>query len=1202
ARQIIPELAGAPRLQPSNPIVNPAVAGVQRWLEGVEQSEFSDPMSPPTPPPQTVEEDEDFDSVSVAALKRLPQTIEELEAEREKGTITQEEYEAAVLDIVLKQSAAEAEAAAAAEAKEEAEIQAALQHTAEEYGIVGGSSSQMTAKMLLDEERRTTAGASGSAGVSFHAGQAGPAGSSSVMKEDDAVYVVGVGAVVSSSSRDKGNMQFSSRSDIPSTSEPERVSEQVAVSSASRPMHPSQAGITLPDAGGFDARAAAAARIIGMQRDRELQIEQKRRQASGSSSHSSMQPSGYVSPTTVYAPPIAVAGNEIANATSPQAYNSPVLPTSIPVIPNAALNSQAQSSNPYTPRPQQINQSTSMPTNVVLAPRRQGSTLSLLDIKRPDLAAAVAAGKPLSAEEAMMVRETLLERNELRQTSKSPTNAFDEPYGGRPLDGAVDPVPLARSTSLSFGSQAAPGGISTLRKYQQSNDAYGVASPPFNNQNEDLAAFSPPTQRPTSPGVSSLYHRSKAGSPTSGNLQTQSTRLSGPAQASGQIPATEYQLLRPNLTLPHTSLRDPYSASFVLDTTSSIDPILAFSLLSNHPVTVKKDELCPYFEVTILRADFEAASSLEHLDPAKREPIIAIGLATKANYREDRVPGWYPISVSYLSTGERAHCTSSVPEGMAAADSTASRSPFFNGFGARDTIGCGYIPSIGGVFFTMNGDFVGEAFSLLGDDAMDSDETSNRMSYPFHAAIGASFASIDIWINFGQRPFLYREANGGAGFADENASETISSHDMHAPSQNLQVANAKPSATPFINPHNAVLPTAGGGYENYVAQGDVGKGLPNFPNSAPGVAAPPATAQQSKPNGSLGWLRKRIKSSAERRAAAASAKAARSSTPLPSSQVKENSGPASFSMDNLFIGGGSGGSSRPSNFRGRGGNSETTATFSQANYNTGPSPSPSQPAPRQALDFVHPSESHIDQGLYAQSLMAHPGAIPQTRAPLPVPPQARTSSKLNPLATGPVLPNAGLQHTGTPLGPASGVPFVHATAPRPPGLDQQLDSRFISPAALGHPSMAGVSYARPVMPMAAPLNVTEIPNDFIDSHLRAAVSAGVAGPLAGGVSNVSNVRTTGIVLPSGAVSASAMAAGGSMFSSPMPGFGSSQVHGYAQPVVSATAPMAAAPPAAPEPQWAKNLPKLESMENEDDDDATNHQLPAIPQAHDPAMR
>ncbi|KAJ1557642.1 hypothetical protein HK405_015513, partial [Cladochytrium tenue] len=122
------------------------------------------------------------------------------------------------------------------------------------------------------------------------------------------------------------------------------------------------------------------------------------------------------------------------------------------------------------------------------------------------------------------------------------------------------------------------------------------------------------------------------------------------------------------------------------------------AMVSSHPLTrcrasaaTTSTGLC-YFEATVSACD-----------PAA---VVAVGLAT-AGFADQCLPGFAPVSVALLSDGSR--CTFD-----RAAFSCFSFAP--NGFAHNDVVGCGYLPSVGNVFFTLNGEFLGVAFEIGATD------------------------------------------------------------------------------------------------------------------------------------------------------------------------------------------------------------------------------------------------------------------------------------------------------------------------------------------------------------------------------------------------------------------------------------------------------------------------------------------------------
>ncbi|UZO08642.1 uncharacterized protein OCT59_028895 [Rhizophagus irregularis] len=128
-----------------------------------------------------------------------------------------------------------------------------------------------------------------------------------------------------------------------------------------------------------------------------------------------------------------------------------------------------------------------------------------------------------------------------------------------------------------------------------------------------------------------------------------------------------------------------------------------------------------YYEITIL--------SNHHID----ETIIAIGFAPK-NHSIYRLPGCDTHSVGFHSD-----------EGRTFHNEGYTGSKYAEKWGEiNDVIGCGYCPSIGQVFFTMNGKNLGIAYTGL--------------FHPWYPTIGSN-GVCSLKVNFGQEEFKYKEAN-----------------------------------------------------------------------------------------------------------------------------------------------------------------------------------------------------------------------------------------------------------------------------------------------------------------------------------------------------------------------------------------------------------------------------------------------------------
>ncbi|CAB4376953.1 unnamed protein product [Rhizophagus irregularis] len=130
-----------------------------------------------------------------------------------------------------------------------------------------------------------------------------------------------------------------------------------------------------------------------------------------------------------------------------------------------------------------------------------------------------------------------------------------------------------------------------------------------------------------------------------------------------------------------------------------------------------------YYEITILS------------NPNNNKTIIAIGLATK-HYPTNRLPGCDTHSVGFHSD-----------EGRKFHNEKYTGSKYAKKWGdENDVIGCGYCQKTGQVFFTKNGENLGIAYTGLFYDKW----------YP---TIGSN-GFCKLKVNFGQKEFKYKEANG----------------------------------------------------------------------------------------------------------------------------------------------------------------------------------------------------------------------------------------------------------------------------------------------------------------------------------------------------------------------------------------------------------------------------------------------------------
>lgn len=123
-----------------------------------------------------------------------------------------------------------------------------------------------------------------------------------------------------------------------------------------------------------------------------------------------------------------------------------------------------------------------------------------------------------------------------------------------------------------------------------------------------------------------------------------------------------------------------------------------------------------YFEVSI--------------EQAGPDVVMAIGLCTRP-YPIFRMPGWNKFSVGYHSDDGHKFC-----------DDATGGQPFGPSWTIGDTVGCGYIPETGTVYYTKNGSMLGYAFSSL-----------RRHNY--YPSIGAD-GPATMTFNFGKLPFQFQ--------------------------------------------------------------------------------------------------------------------------------------------------------------------------------------------------------------------------------------------------------------------------------------------------------------------------------------------------------------------------------------------------------------------------------------------------------------
>ncbi|KAJ3214238.1 hypothetical protein HDU67_001945 [Dinochytrium kinnereticum] len=156
-------------------------------------------------------------------------------------------------------------------------------------------------------------------------------------------------------------------------------------------------------------------------------------------------------------------------------------------------------------------------------------------------------------------------------------------------------------------------------------------------------------------------------------------------------------------------------------------PSKTVSLLSRLPLAI--DPYTPgrswfYFEVTV-----------QEITIVPNPTVISIGLATKP-YPPFRHIGWNKHSVGYHSD-----------DGRAFQDDPFGGRLFAASFTRGDTVGCGYDPARGAVFYTLNGTHLGDG--SLGPTFCD-----------YRIAVAAD-GPCQLYVNVGGRAFMYAAANVG---------------------------------------------------------------------------------------------------------------------------------------------------------------------------------------------------------------------------------------------------------------------------------------------------------------------------------------------------------------------------------------------------------------------------------------------------------
>lgn len=156
-----------------------------------------------------------------------------------------------------------------------------------------------------------------------------------------------------------------------------------------------------------------------------------------------------------------------------------------------------------------------------------------------------------------------------------------------------------------------------------------------------------------------------------------------------------------------------------------------------------------YFEVSILEPTLNdddenenhtsnvlgtTANNNNNNDSSRRTDCVAVGLATDSFDWHSRMPGWDASSYGYHGD-----------DGGIFHSSGGMLRKFGPSYGRGDVVGCGVDHVAGGIFFTLNGEFLGYAWSGLPVELLQKD------MYP---VVGIDTNDY-IMTNFGTQPFVY---------------------------------------------------------------------------------------------------------------------------------------------------------------------------------------------------------------------------------------------------------------------------------------------------------------------------------------------------------------------------------------------------------------------------------------------------------------
>ncbi|KAF7725330.1 Rsp5p-dependent ubiquitination, sorting of cargo proteins at the multivesicular body [Apophysomyces ossiformis] len=157
-------------------------------------------------------------------------------------------------------------------------------------------------------------------------------------------------------------------------------------------------------------------------------------------------------------------------------------------------------------------------------------------------------------------------------------------------------------------------------------------------------------------------------------------------------------------------------------TVQATHPYLSLSAYQPNKNTTD-ETVTHYFEMTV--------------ESSAPDVVLAIGLATQP-YPLFRMVGWNKFSVGYHSDDGRKFC-----------DDATGGQDYGPSWGVGDTVGCGYEPERGNIFFTLNGRMIDYAFVGL-------------EKHHYFASVSAD-GPAQLRINYGQTPFMYTVGPTWAG-------------------------------------------------------------------------------------------------------------------------------------------------------------------------------------------------------------------------------------------------------------------------------------------------------------------------------------------------------------------------------------------------------------------------------------------------------